>query len=372
MFDNMPKALICFSHLRWDFVYQRPQHLLTRFSKTFDVYFIEEPILDAEHSFNEVFEKDAVKVIKPHIAAGADVVDTQRDLLDNIMAENGIIDYALWYYTPMALPFSRHLEPAAVIYDCMDELSAFRFAPPELRSLEAELMQKADIVFIGGYSLYNAKKDQHAKIYPFPSSVDKEHFGKARGITVTPGDQSWIAAPRIGFFGVIDERFDIGLIAGIAKERPNWHIVLIGPVVKIDPGTLPVADNIHYLGSKSYNELPDYLSGWDIAMIPFQLNESTEFISPTKTPEYLSAGVPVISTPIKDVVNPYGELNLVSIASSVEEFIEAADNILLNKTADAQWLQKVDDFLRNDSWDHTVSRMMNKIAEVVQLKLITQ
>ena len=366
----LPANLLCLSHLRWDFVYQRPQHLLSRFSKVTNVYFVEEPIFDADHNYNAITRKDNITVVVPHIAPGSDPVNTQRELLDDLIASERIIDFALWYYTPMALTFSKHLEPVVTIFDCMDELSAFRFAPAELKQLEAELLLKADVVFTGGYSLYNAKKSRHSNIHPLPSSVDKEHFGRARSIAGTPVDQSRIPAPRIGFFGVIDERFDTALIDGIARQQPDWHIILIGPVVKIDPAILPQRDNIHYLGSKSYGELPDYIAGWDIAMIPFLLNESTAFISPTKTPEYLSAGVPVISTPIRDVVHPYGENKLVQIVASVEEFIDAANNIFLKKMADGEWLQKVDDFLSNDSWDATVEKMMLNIHEAVQKKIV--
>ena len=104
---------------------------------------------------------------------------------------------------------------------------------------------------------------------------------------------------------------DFELLSGVARARPGWSFVMLGPVVKIDEESLPRAANIHYLGSKSYAELPRYASGWDVALLPFARNESTEFISPTKTPEYLAAGLPVVSTSIRDVVRPYQELGLV-------------------------------------------------------------
>ena len=255
------------------------------------------------------------------------------------------------------------------IFDCMDELSAFKFAPQELKDLEQELLDKADIVFTGGVSLYNAKKDRHDNIYAFPSSIDKAHFKRARNLVSTPGDQARIAAPRIGFAGVIDERFDIQLIKEMAERRPDWHLVLIGPVVKIDPATLPERDNIHYLGSKSYNELPEYMAGWDIALIPFELNDSTKFISPTKTPEYLAAGIPVISTPIRDVVDTYGKEGLVHIGKNADEFIKAAEEIFLVKeAASAKWLEQVDKYLANNSWDITIKEMMQKMQETVAVK----
>jgi UDP-galactopyranose mutase len=245
----------------------------------------------------------------------------------------------------------------------MDELSAFKFAPKELKVLESQLMQRSDIVFTGGHSLYQAKKDQHYNIYPFPSSIDKKHFGRARRKKISePADQAIIREPKIGFYGVIDERFDINLIENIARKRPDWQIILIGPVVKIDPDTLPRYANIHYLGSRSYDQLPEYLSGWQVALIPFLLNESTRFISPTKTPEYLAGGIPVVSTPITDVVEPYSTRNLVSIASDATGFIRAIEKEL-SKGDDETWLKEVDAFLSTNSWENTCEDMLKLMSD---------
>ena len=262
----------------------------------------------------------------------------------------------------MALKFSGHLSPELIVYDCMDELSAFKFAPAELKIMETELFRKAHLVFTGGHNLYQSKKHAHHNIHPFPSSIDKQHFSAARNSLKTPDDQKLIPALRFGFYGVIDERFDIDLIKEVAERRPEWQLILLGPVVKINPDDLPRRDNIHYLGSKSYKELPAYLSGWDIAMIPFAKNESTRFISPTKTPEYLAAGKPVISTSIVDVVTPYGDKNLVYIADNADEFIAAAENEMARTPQQRrQWLQAVDHFLQDISWDATNQQMMDKI-----------
>jgi glycosyltransferase involved in cell wall biosynthesis len=292
-------------------------------------------------------------------------------LLDSCMYSNNIQKYILWYYSPMALPYSDHLNPAITIYDCMDELSAFKAAPPRLKELEVCLMNRADVVFTGGHSLYEEKKHLHHNIHPFPSSIDKSHFVKARVFKEDPEDQAAIPHPRFGFYGVIDERFDIELIDKLSALRPNWHFVLVGPVIKIDPASLPVKENIHYLGRKEYKDLPDYLSGWDVAMLPFALNESTKYISPTKTPEYLAGGKPVISTSIKDVVIPYGKLGLVKIADTAEEFITAAEQILANKNNE-ELGRKVDDFLANISWNKTWSRMTALIDEALENKLKTK
>ncbi|MBO6200233.1 MAG: glycosyltransferase [Chryseobacterium sp.] len=348
--------ILCFSHLHWDFVYQRPQHLLTRFSKENNVYYFEEP----RNGISDLYEADlthGVIVIKMFINEHEENRDQRlRKMIDLILEDYSITNYSCWYYTPMALEYTTHLKPEVTIYDSMDELSAFRFAPPQLLELENELFKKADVVFTGGHTLYEAKKNRHHNIHPFPSSIDKYHFKAARYNTVDAEDQKHIPNPRFGFYGVIDERFNIDLLREVSARRPDWNFVIIGPIVKIDVNDLPRADNIHYLGPKTYAELPNYISQWDIAMVMFAINESTEFISPTKTPEYLAAGLPVISTPIKDVVKPYGENNLVYIANDAETFIKYGEREL-SKTCRKEWLTKVDDFLADKSWDDTFEKM---------------
>lgn len=364
---TLPANLICFSHLRWDFVYQRPQHLLSRFAKTTAVTVLEEPHYDAAEgeAFLTKRNEGGVTIAVPHIPAGttpqrAEIL--QRQLLDGLVKTLDLDDTAFWYYTPMALAFSAHLQPGLTVYDCMDELAAFKFAPPRLVQLENELFNRADVVFTGGRSLYRAKKDKHPNVHAFPSSIERAHFGQARTITEQPADQAALpAGPKLGFYGVIDERFDLDLIRDAAAARPHWQFVLIGPVVKIDPATLPQAANIHYLGGKTYNELPAYLSGWDIALIPFAINESTKYISPTKTPEYLAAGIPVVSTPITDVVNPYGRQGLVHIAANAEVLVPTVDSILAESGDRKLWLQHVDSFLADNSWDLTQKKMAQQM-----------
>lgn len=372
--NSVTKDLVCFSHLRWNFVYQRPQHLLSRFAKHFRVFFIEEAIFhDSANNLQVSLSEENVWIIVPHLnhnLSEEEKINTQKDLLSKLFRNLEIENYLFWYYTPMALTISDHFEPLLIVYDCMDELSAFKFAPPELKSREVEMFQKADLIFTGGYSLYEVKKPLHNNIYAFPSSIEKEHFSLARHISSDPSDQQHIPHPRIGFFGVIDERMNIELIEKIAEKKPEWHFVMIGPIVKIDSSTLPRPHNIHYLGGKTYPELPSYLAGWDIAMIPFALNESTQFISPTKTPEYLSAGKPVVSTSITDVVNPYGVNNLVSIADTPGEFITCIQSEL-SKSDKSKWLEHVDDFLSDNSWDNTWKKMLHHIIATYNEKHIT-
>ena len=270
LIDQGSDTLICFSHLRWDFVFQRPQHLMTRFAASRRVIYWEEPVsapLEGSPSLAlKVCPKSGVTVATPQLPdslQGETRAKALTDLLNNFVASEKIVRPIRWYYTPMMLGFSRGIEASAVVYDCMDELSNFKFAPPELRALEQELMSEADVMFTGGYSLYEAKKGQHPNIHPFPSSVDRPHFAEARtrDAAMDPEDQAALPHPRLGFYGVVDERMDLGLLAYIADARPDWTLCIVGPVVKIDPADLPQRPNIRYLGGKTYAELPAYLAG---------------------------------------------------------------------------------------------------------------
>ncbi len=353
--------LLVVSHLRWNFVFQRPQHLMSRFANRRRVFFLEEPIFEHidKPELRTTSCPSGVKILVPHLPFeySPDSLEIfQAQALEEFMTAEEIEDYTLWYYTPMALPFTRHLQPKHIIYDCMDELSLFKGAPRALIDNEAELMVKADLIFTGGHTLYEAKKHLHDNIHPFPSSIDASHFGKARQKLADPIDQRNIQGLRVGFFGVIDERMDLQLLEGAARLRPEWQWIMLGPIVKIDPAHLPKRDNIHYLGNKQYKELPDYIAGWDVAMMPFARNESTRFISPTKTPEYLAAGRPVISTSIRDVINPYAVEKLVRIADTPRDFVLAAEGALQDRL-DPEWLKRVDRFLQGKSWDETWARM---------------
>ncbi|HEY0026276.1 MAG TPA: UDP-galactopyranose mutase [Allosphingosinicella sp.] len=366
-------TLICFSHLRWNFVFQRPQHLMSRFAKDRRVIYWEEPeaaLPDCEPALGvRACAETGVIVVTPSLPETLDEAGREtalKTLLDAFLkGEAG--PFIRWYYTPMMLPFSRHVEAESVVYDCMDELANFRFAPPQLLSLEQELIDSADVVFTGGYSLYEAKKDRHPNIHPFPSSVDRGHFAQARATDAQPDDQAPIGRPRLGFYGVIDERMDLELIAAVADAHPEWSIVMVGPVVKIDPADLPLRANIHYLGGKTYEQLPVYLGGWDVALMPFAINDSTRFISPTKTPEYLAGGRPVVSTPITDVIRHYGDMDAVFVADGAQAFVTACEQALALFQSGDEWLGEVDAKLANLSWDTTYARMAGLVREAMKV-----
>ena len=354
--------VICLSHLRWDFVWQRPQQLLSRCAQKRRVFFFEEP-LEGKRRLATRTSDSGVVVAQPHLPSGlspAELVAAQRTLLDELLEREGIENYVLWFYAPMAAAFTRHLDPLATIYDNMDDLPSFKGAPPELLEREAELLGRADLVFTGGQSLYEAKLGRHDSVHLFPSSVDTAHFAAAREPQCDPADQTEIPYPRLGFYGVIDERMDLELLDGLAELRPNWQLVLLGPIAKIDENALPRRGNIHYLGQKAYEELPRYVSGWDVALLPFARNEATRFISPTKTPEYLAAGKPVVSSAIRDVVRPYGESGLVRIADDAESFATAVEQAMAEDGEVRQ--RRVDAFLTEHSWDYTWADMSELIA----------
>jgi UDP-galactopyranose mutase len=341
---------------------------MTRCAEENRVFFWEEPILDATEAYLDVRQlSNNLHVIVPHLPPALGESESrslQQLLLNGLLREHQLKNYVLWYYTPMARHFSRSLNPSAVVYDCMDELSGFRGAPPGLRAAEAELFATADLVFTGGQTLYQSKKRQHPSVHCFPSSIDREFFETARHIAADPADQAAMAHPRLGYCGVIDERMDMDLVLTVAERRPDWQIVMLGPVVKISQSELPRRANIHYLGGKEYRSLPSYLAGWDVGLLPFAQNESTRFISPTKTPEYLAAGLPVVSTPITDVVDPYGTQELVEIAANADEFIDCTERAIASRNS-RERIARTDRFLSQNSWDLTWSRMKRLIDAAV-------
>ena len=358
--------LFCLSHLRWNFVFQRPQHLLTRAAKGHKVVYFEEPIYEnVPKPFMRAVEPSTnIRVLTPVLPEGTPAtraIDLQRSLVNNALASIQYDQLILWYYTPMALPFTDHVECDVCVYDCMDELSAFKNAPRELIQLERLLMQRADLVFTGGQSIYEAKRRLHKSIHPFPSSIDVVHFHKARKACDDPSDQAHIPHPRVGFAGVIDERLDVSLLEQAARTMPDVHFVMIGPVVKIDEAELPRLPNIHWLGGKSYAALPSYMANWDMGWMPFALNEATRYISPTKTPEFLAAGLPVVSTAIVDVVRSYGAQGLVQIAD--EDDIEDKIREALGNPKDLL-RRSVDAYLATMSWDRTWASMSAQLARV--------
>jgi glycosyltransferase involved in cell wall biosynthesis len=361
-------TLIVFCHLRWDFVFQRPQHLMTRLAEHYNVLFVEEPMHTAgEARLEKTVVAPNITVCRPHTPIQQfgfhdDQLPTLQALLANLVPEDEAP--IVWFYTPMALPLLQVFKPSKVIYDCMDELAMFKNAPKQLLQRESALLNIADVVFTGGPSLYQSKRDRHANAHCFSSSVDAKHFRQAQDRAISHPDQAHIPHPRLGFYGVIDERFDVDLVSSMADAHPDWQIVLVGPVVKIDPATLPKQPNVHYMGQRTYDQLPQFLAGWDVCLLPFAMNDSTKFISPTKVLEYMAAELPCVSTPITDVKVPYGDV--VEIAESHDDFIAACERQLAlgddERQAQARRMREV---VAGTSWDLTASRMHELIGSAV-------
>ncbi|MCU1236650.1 MAG: UDP-galactopyranose mutase, partial [Candidatus Solibacter sp.] len=366
--------IITFSHLRWDFVYQRPQHLLSRLAATRRVIFVEEPVLGSGQKPEWKFSTPSpgVLVCRPHTPSSAPGYSAEqlpylRQLLYELIELEQLDRYLIWFYTPMAMPLAEGLRPMAVIYDCMDELSAFLNAPPELLERETALLKTADLVLTGGESLYRAKKNRNANVHCFPSSVDAKHFAAAANGMQEAADQADLAHPRLGFFGVIDERLDVPLLQAMAEAHPEWSICMVGPIVKIDPATLPRSSSIRYFGQRTYQQLPSYMKGWDVCMLPFARNRSTEFISPTKTLEYMAAGKMIVSTPITDVAEQYGDI--VYLGGTHEEFIAACEQALsASREERVKRQQGMREVLSRTSWDATAAKVNDLIDGVVEAK----
>lgn len=370
-------ALVVFSHLRWSFVWQRPQHLMSQLARHHRVVFIEEPVHDPDGEARLVCipRGPHLQVLVPHTpvpAAGFhdDQLPVLRPLIEQWLRHEGLAECIVWFYTPMALPLATSLRPSMVIYDCMDELAAFKDAPRQLRQRETALMKLADLVLTGGPSLYEARRSLHPQLHCLPSAVDAAHFAPPQA-----GDDSLAAVeaaalqtdlprPRLGYFGVIDERLDLGLIEHLAATRPDWQFVFAGPIAKIDPAALPQGPNLHWLGLQAYERLPHLMAGWDVCLMPFALNDATRHISPTKTLEYLAGQKPVVSTAVPDVVSLYGDL--VAVARDAEAFLRACESALAESPAGrARRVERAAPMVLRSSW----ARHGQRIASLIETHL---
>jgi glycosyltransferase involved in cell wall biosynthesis len=354
--------LVAFSHLRWDFVWQRPQHVLSRLSREMPVLFVEEPAGDASKDMLELRLDGRVTIARAHLhdmparSYCNDAVNKRvASLLEPLLTDDE--DLVTWYYTPMAIgAFPESITPVLTVYDAMDDLASFRNAPPEMRAQEARMLEMADIVFTGGPTLYRQRQHRHPRVYCFPSGVDRAHFASPGLASSASRALSQMRRPVIGFYGVIDERMDMDLVARIADLRPDWNFVLVGPLAKIRAEDLPSRTNIRRYGMQAYESLPAILARFDVAMMPFALNEATRAISPTKTLEFLAGGKPVVSTPVADVIELYGAAT--SIAGTPDDFVAAIDEILAWSPEDrAAWQQRADTLLAAHDWNQIVEEM---------------
>jgi len=424
--------VVCFSHLRWDLVLQRPNQLFGRCARERRTFFWEDPVFDPSlppgGAFLELSDASSIlRVAVPRIPIGLDEQEVERELrrlFVEMLAKRSVHRPVLWFTSPAAFGFAGHVAASAVVYDCADELpprlwtraaaplpstrppptpfaSTWALPPPlgsarapsallggapfaparlppawtppavlppleateaSLRAREADLLRRADVVFTAGHSLWQAKKAQHPCVYLFPSNVDRAHFARARAPQSEPRDQAGIPRPRLGYFGAVDENVDLDLLTDVADVAPSWHIVIIGPAVNIDAARLPLRRNIHYLGQRAYGELPAYIAGWDVALLPFVATDPTRFVNPVKALECLAAGKPVVATAVPDLVHPYGERDLVRTTdrlSFVAEIAAALGAPLARRAA-------ADAFIARTSWDRTWREMWEIVEAIVR------
>lgn len=362
--DNID-TLLCFAPIKWESVFQRPQHLMSYAAKKWRVFYIQEPEFERETTEPEMDVKELKKyknlyVVSPKLPTALSKNDTEKamlNLLNRLCYEHSIQNYGIWYYTPVSNHYTTDLYPRVVVYDC---ITPIRTTQPALTDIENELISQSDLVFTNGKTLFEAKRDWHPQVYNFPSSIDKEHFMQARLELPEPADMEEILYPRLGLYGAIDECFDVELLRALSARRPDWQFVLIGPVVGIDEGALPKAENIHFLGERSYQELPSYISGWNAALMLVSTEKASQTHIPTRTPEYLAAFKPIVSTPVPDIFSPYEEMGLVNTASNVFEF-ETAIEEALSYDKRKEWKKTIDDFLKTHSWDVTWQQMRHLI-----------
>ena len=357
---GLPEELVVLSHLRWTFVWQRPQHIVSRLATGRRNWFVEEPVAVeglTEPRLRTEQHGDVcrvwLEVLGPegHVCFSDPRAAGYGALLVALLGPSR--PRAAWLYTPMALPLAEALDPSLMVYDVMDDLASFRDAPPELGLRQRRLLKRADIVFTGGRSLQRSVVQRRPQgTHCFPSGVDPDHYAPAIALR-RPN-----ARPVAGYVGVIDERLDLGLVADLAEALPDWRISMVGPVAKIDPAMLPRARNIAYPGPAQYADLPAVMAGFDVALMPFALNEATLSISPTKTLEYLAAGLPVVSTRVPDVVTDFGEL--VDLQDDAAGFAHACGRVI-GHCPEAR-ATKAEPSLHWNHWDTIAQRMEQLIA----------
>jgi glycosyltransferase involved in cell wall biosynthesis len=376
---NRLHPIIVHCHLCWDWVWQRPQQFLSRLSQKRKVLFVEtvapDPELGAPLSrFRKLPEFPNITLLRLQFPGwrwdDADYVDQERRRLVQEFVESpagkDFVEPIQWFYDPMAVPsFAGHMGEVLTVYDCMDELSKFRGAPPRLVERELDLLERADLVFTGGRRLFENKSQFHDNCHFYGCGVEVEHFGKARAAqTVVPPEMANLRQPVLGYFGVIDERMDYELVAHLADARPDWSVVMIGPMTKVDPKTLPQAANLHWLGQRAYADLPAFCKGFDLCLMPFALNEATEYINPTKALEYMATGREIISTAVHDVVHNFG--SVAKIARTREEFVLLCESAL--DQPDAETIGRGLRMAQQNSWNSIVTQLEGHLAEALQLK----
>ena len=371
--NDLVPDLVVLSHLRWSWVWQRPQHLVSRLARRraaagARTWFVEEPttgeVAEPYLEHEDCGDVTRVWLVVPagqraagHQPFGCDGSEGYADLLAELLAEQGRPPAPdVWLYTPMALEIAERLDPGRLVYDVMDDLASFRNAPEGLVLRQRRTLAEADVVFAGGRSLHAAvvasgRRDAHL----FPSGVETGHYAQSRRLRRAG------PAKVAGYVGVIDERVDLSLLGELAALLPDWTIRVVGPVAKIDPSALPQAPNIEYPGLVAYERLPEVMAGFDVALMPFALNHATRSISPTKTLEYLAAGLPVVSTRVPDVVADYA--TVVHLADDGADFAAACRQVVQHSADDRD--RRLRPLRTRHEWDDIAERMARLLDRAV-------
>ncbi|HEX2200364.1 MAG TPA: glycosyltransferase [Burkholderiales bacterium] len=368
-------SIVVHSHLRWDFVWQRPQQIFSRLAREHPVLFVEEPLHEPGEPRLRIVEA------QPGVVRAIPVMPQPSDcdahcaallpLLKQAMQTHPLLagrfdSLVQWFYSPMCAPgMAGMLNELALVYDCMDELASFRFAPADIGRREGFLLERADVVFTGGWQLYESKSRHHGNVHFFGCGVDAAHFGRARHdqVPVAPAVAS-LPGPVLGYFGVIDERLDYDLIDALAQAFASGSIVMAGPLAKVERAALPDRPNIHWLGQQPYEALPALVKGFDVCLMPFALNEATRYINPTKTLEYMAAAKPIVSTAVPDVVRNFGDI--VRIAASPQEFIDATRRALA--VPEPERIAAGHRRTAASTWDAIVAAMRGQVTEAVRAR----
>jgi UDP-galactopyranose mutase len=387
MMPDLTPAILCLAHLGWDYVWQRPQQILSRIARHYPVMYIHDPTIssspEGDPYLKLVTNEAGVTAWQPVFPDRDDVIGPWREVYLNVVLDlllhQGWIRRAddklitarpliLWFYTPTPVYFVDHVPADVVVYDVMDELANFKNAARDLPQREALLLAHTDLIFVGGRSLYEARRDRHPHVFLFPSGVDPDHFAQALSpVTEVAEEIAKLPRPILGYYGVIDERIDLELLRDLAAQYPTWSIALVGPVAKIEESQLPRLPNLHYIGQQPYARLPNFLKGFDVCLMPFAINQATRYISPTKALEYMAAHKPIVSTPVPDVVAAWNAI--VYIASDAASFASVIEKALSETEMERdERVGREERMLARNTWDYIAGEMRRQIEIALQRK----
>jgi glycosyltransferase involved in cell wall biosynthesis len=354
----MPADLIVLSHVRWTDAWQRPHHVVSRLARERRTWFVEGPspgghqpprlVTLADGDVTRAWLEPPPTGEGDGDAAGPETVETYRRLLPGLVGPaDG--DRVVWLCTPLALDIAGALDPTVLVYDvAIDELLSLRGVPQGVALAQKEALARADVVFTASPSLHRSVIEQgRPDAHLAPGGVDPAHFAAARRPRTDRG------RPVAGYVGPIDERIDVALVAALATALADWEIRIVGPVGGIDPAALPRAANITYPGPVPYAALPEVMADLDVAVMPLAVGAAPRSTNPTTALEHLAAGLPVVTTPVPDVVTQFG--TIVDVADDAGAFALACVRALGQSRR--RHRNRVAQLLRRHDWDAVTAGM---------------